>query len=135
VWVSFPNHPLICWLPSHHHYPVLTVPRSIPRQKSFVLFSCSTWHSYLDKGWVFSFTNSYGIHLVIPAYLSLFWVVCHSSRTFSPKGLERESQNRLPSSPHHYTIPSFTSDPQPTGPILAGYKWVVPKPYACSTFM
>ena len=50
VWMSFPDHPLVCWLPSHHHYLVLAVPCSIPRQKGFVLFSCSLWHSFSNKG-------------------------------------------------------------------------------------
>ena len=75
------------------------------------------------------------MHLVILAHISLFWVVCHPSRIFSPKKLEREPQNRLPPSPHHQTIPSLTSDPWPTTPVLAGYKWVVPEPYVCSTSM
>ena len=135
VWVSFPNHPLVYRLPSHHHYLVLAVPRSIPRQKSFVLFSWSPWHSHLDKSWVFSLTNSYGMHLVILAHLSLFWVVCHPSKTFPLKELERESLNRLPPSLHRQTIPSLTSDPWPTALALAWYKWVVPEPCACSTFM
>ena len=133
MWVSFPNHPLVYQLPSHHHYPVLVVPCSIPRQKSFVLFSWSLRHSHPDKGCVFSLTNSYGMHLEIPAHISLFWVVCHSSKTFSPKKLEQESQNRLPPSPHRQTILSLTSNPWPTTPVLAGYKWVVPEPCACST--
>ena len=73
------------------------------------------------------------MHLVIPAHISLFWMVCHSSRIFPPKELERESQNRLLLSPHRQTIPSLTSDPWPIAPVLAWYRWVVPKPYACST--
>ena len=35
LWVSFSNYPLACWLSSHHHYPVLAAPRSIPRQRDF----------------------------------------------------------------------------------------------------
>ena len=101
----------------------------------FFLFSYSPWHSHLDIGWVFSLTNSYDMHLVILAHLSLFWVVCHPNRTFSLKEFEREPQNRLSPSPHRQTIPSLTSDPWPTTHILAGYKWVVPKPCVCSTFM
>ena len=56
--------------------------------------------SYPDKGWVFSLTNSYDMHLVILAHLSLFWVVCHFSKTFPPKEFEQEPQNKLPPSPH-----------------------------------
>ena len=62
------------------------------------------------------------MHLVIPIHLSLFWVVCHLSRTFSPKEFEWELQNRLPLSPHRQTN-------------LARYKLVVPEPCACSTSM
>ena len=135
MWVSFPDHPLVCWLPSHHSYPMLAVPHSIPRQKSFVLFFYSPWHSHPDKDWVFSLTNSYGMYLVIPIHISFFWVVCHPSRIFPPKELEQESHNRLLPSSHHQTIYSLTSDPWPTAPILTEYKWVVPKSCACSTFM
>ena len=72
------------------------------------------------------------MHLVIPAHLSLFWVVCHSSRTFPPKELEQESLNRLPLYPYHQTIPSLTFDSWPTMLVLVGCKWVVPEPCACS---
>ena len=65
----------------------------------------------------------------------LFWVVCHPSRTFPPKKLERELQNRLSPSPHRQTIPFLTSDLWPTTSVLAGYKWVVLKPYVCFTSM
>ena len=108
--ISFPDHPLVCWLFSHYHYPVLAMPRSIPRQKSFVLFSYSLWHSHPDKGWVFFLTNSYGMHLVIPTHLSLFWVVFHSSKNFPPREVERESHNRLLPFPHRQTIPFLISD-------------------------
>ena len=40
VWVSFPDHPLIYQLLSHHHYLMLVAPRYIPKQKSFVLLFC-----------------------------------------------------------------------------------------------
>jgi len=35
LWVSFPDCPLVCWLPSHHYYPVWATPCFIPRQKLF----------------------------------------------------------------------------------------------------
>ena len=73
------------------------------------------------------------MHLVIPAPLCLFLVVCHPSRTFPPKELERELQNRLPPSPHRQTTPSLTSDPWPTSLVLVGYKLVVHGSCACST--
>ena len=62
----------LCWL---CHVP-------FPDEESFVLFSCFSQHFHPDKGQVFSLTNSYGMHLVILAHLSFFWVVCHPSRTF-----------------------------------------------------
>ena len=46
--------------------------------------------------WASSLTILHGMHLVVPTHSSLFWVVCHSSRTFSSKKFEREPQNRLP---------------------------------------
>ena len=35
---------------SYHHLPVPAMPHPIPRQKSFILFSCSLWHSHSDRG-------------------------------------------------------------------------------------
>ena len=75
------------------------------------------------------------MHLVIPAHLSLFWVVCHPSMTFSPKEFEQEPQNKLSHSPHRQTLPSLTFDPWPTTLVLAGYKWVVLESCASSTSM
>ena len=75
------------------------------------------------------------MHLVIPTHFSLFWVLCLPSKTFPPKEFEWEPQNRLPNSPYRQTIHFFTSDPWPTTPVLAGYRFVVPKPCACSTSM
>ena len=66
------------------------------------------------------------MHLVILAHLSIFWVVCHPSRTFLLKELERKPQKRLFPSPHHQTILSFTFDPWPITLVLARKKWVVP---------
>ena len=75
------------------------------------------------------------MHLVILVHLFLFWLVCHPSRIFPLKELERKSQNRLPPSPYHQTIPSLTCDSWPTTPVLVGYKWMVPEPCVCSTHM
>ena len=90
-------------------------PCHVPFLDKRVLFSCSQWHSYLDKGWVFSFTNSYGMHLVILAHISLFWVVCHPSKTFSSKELEWEPQNQLPLLPttRPYPLLPLTHVPLP----------------------
>ena len=35
------------------------------------------------------------MHLVVPTYHSIFWVVCHLSRTFPLKKFKQEPQNRL----------------------------------------
>ena len=50
VWVSYQDYSLVSRLPIYHHLPMLAVPHPIPRQKSFVLFSYSLWHSHPDKG-------------------------------------------------------------------------------------
>ena len=52
------------------------------------------------------------MHLVILAYVYFFWVRCHPSRTFLPKELEREPQNRLPFLP--------TAKPHPLIPLTHG---------------
>jgi len=52
LWVSFPDCPLVCWLPSHHYYTTLAVPCLIPRQMQFLFCFLLPLHSYLDKGWV-----------------------------------------------------------------------------------
>ena len=59
------------------------------------------------------------MHLVILTHLSIFWVECHPNRTSPPKEPERESQNILPPSPYHQTIPSITFDPWPSAPVWA----------------
>ena len=38
VWVSFPDHSLVCQLPSHHHLPVLAMPHPIPKQRVLFCF-------------------------------------------------------------------------------------------------
>ena len=121
--MSFLGHPLVCWLPSHYHYLVCAMFHS---QTKWILF-------YFVVGIL-----SYKLLWHAPNYSSSsfpFWVICHPSRTSPLKELVWKSQNRLPPSPYRQTISSFTSDPWPTAPILAGYKWVVPGPYACSTLI
>ena len=67
------------------------------------------------------------MHLKFLAHLCFFWVACHPSKTFPPKELGQEPQNRLPPSPHCQTTPFLTFDSWPTAPILVGYKLVVPE--------
>ena len=38
VWVFFLDHPLVCRLPNYHHFPVLAMPHSIPKQKCCFVF-------------------------------------------------------------------------------------------------
>ena len=53
------------------------------------------------------------MHLVIPTYLSLFWVICHPNRTFSLKEFGQEPQNRLCLLPiaRPYPLLPLTHDP------------------------
>ena len=62
---------------------------------------------------VLSLFIPHGMHLVIPTHHYFFWVVCHPSRTFPPKELEQEPQNRFSSLPTVRPYP-LTSDPWPT---------------------
>jgi len=41
--------------------------------------------------WVFLLPIPHSMHLVVPTHLYFFWAVCHPSKTFPPKELERES--------------------------------------------
>ena len=56
-----------------------------------------------------------GIHPTIPPQTCLFWVVCHPSRTYLPKGLGQELQIDLFPSLYHQIIPPLplTSGPWP----------------------
>ena len=85
--------------------------------KEFFFFSCSSWHSHPYKGLAFSLSNSYGMQLVISAHLSLFWVASHPSKTFPPKGLKREPQNRFPP---FLPQPPLTARPYPLLPLTHG---------------
>ena len=52
------------------------------------------------------------MHLVIPAHVCIFWVVCHSSTIFPLKELKWEPQNRIPLLP--------TTKPHPLLPLTYG---------------
>ena len=103
-----PDHALVCQLLNHHHSPALAVPHPITRQRK--LFCLLVHHGIPIRIKVDILIISHGMHLVVPTHLSLFWVVFHSSGTFSPKEFKQESQNRIPHSPHCQTIPSLTFD-------------------------
>ena len=77
------------------------------------------------------------MHPTVPLQTCLFWVVCHPSRMYLPKGLEQEAQNRsfpLSPPPNHTPLASYLWPMAPPCPILAGYRLVVPGPYACFPF-
>ena len=75
------------------------------------------------------------MHLVILTHHCFFWAICHLSRTFPPKELEQEPQNRFFPLPiaRPYPLTSYllplTHDPPP--PVLAGYRLVKSGPCAC----
>ena len=69
--------------------------------------------------------------------LGLFWVVCHPSKTYLPKGLGQEPQNRsfpLSPPPNHTSFTSYLWPMAPPRPILAGYRLMVHRPCACFPF-
>ena len=85
--------------------------------------------------WVFSLAIPYGMHLVVPTHPHFFLVVCHPNKTFPLKELEQEPHNRfslLPTARPYPPLP-LTHDPQL--PVLARYRLVMSRPYACSTFV
>ena len=58
LWVSFQDCPLVCWLPSHHHYTVLAMSCLILDKSGFVLFFTSLGTPIRIKGWASHITNS-----------------------------------------------------------------------------
>ena len=132
IWVSFPT---TYWFVSYlatTTYSLWLCHSPLPDKKNY--FICLFIVAFLSTTvWVFSLAIPHGMHLVFPIHHSLFWVVCHPSKTFPLKEFEQELQNRLSLSPHHQTMPSLTSDPWLTTPVLAGYRLIVLGPCACST--
>ena len=85
--------------------------------------------------WVFSFAIPHGMHLVVQTHPYLFWVVCYPCRTFPPKEPEQKPYNRFslfPTAKPYFLLP-LTHDPPL--PVLAGYRLVMSRPCACSTFV
>ena len=81
--------------------------------------------------------HSQGVHPMVPPQICLFWVVCHPSRTYLPKGLWAEATNRpfpLSPPPNHSPFTSYLWPMAPPYPILAGYRLVVLGPCACFPF-
>ena len=125
-----PNHPLVCQLPSHHHLPVLAMPHPITKLRT--LF-CLLAHHGIPIRIRVNILSHYPLWHALSDSNSSFPLL--SGMTFPPKKFEWEPQNRLSPSPHCQTIPSLTSDPWLTIPVLAGYKFVVLEPCAYSTSM
>ena len=75
----------------------------------------------------------HGMYLVVPTHPYFFWVVCHLSRKFPLKELEREPQNRLFPLPTAIPYPFLPQTHDPPLPVLAEYRMVMSGPYACST--
>ena len=67
--------------------------------------------------------HSQGMHPTVPPQTCLFWVVCHPSRMYLPKGLGQEPQIDLFPSPHHQTIPPYLL-PLAHGPTKSYIGWV-----------
>ena len=83
--------------------------------------------------WVFPLPIPHGMHLVVPTHPYFFWAICHPSRTFSLKELEKEPQNRLSSLPTTRPYPFLPLTHDPPLPVLAGYRLVMFGPCACTT--
>ena len=135
IWSGCPCRPLlVCQLSSHHHLPMLAVPLPITSQRRLfcllahrgILFhhgvgilSCyPSWHAPSDS-------NS---SLLLLGSMS-------SQQDISLKKLEQEPHNRFSFLPtaRPYPLLPLTHDPQL--PVLAGYRLVMSRPYACSTSM
>ena len=74
---------------------------------------------------------------MVPPQTCLFWVVYHPNRTYLPKGLRQEPQNRsfpLSPPPNHTPLASYLWPMAPPCPILTGYRLMVPGPCACFPF-
>ena len=103
--------------------------------KKSILFCLFTMEFLSIARWVFPLTIPHGMHLVVLTHFSLFWVVCHPSRTFPPKEFEQEPLNRLPVLPtlRSYLLLPLTHDP----PLLywLGIGWrclgLVRAPFSC----
>ena len=111
VWVSFQTTHWFVNCPTTITY--LCCPCHIPLLDKENYFVCLFTVAFLSKTrWIFSLTIPHGMHLVIPTHLSLFWMVCHSSKTFPLKEFEWKSQNRL------FLLP--TARPYPLLPLTHG---------------
>ena len=90
VWSVPPDHSLICQLSSHHYLPVLLCHSPLPDKEGYfvLLVHCDILSCYPSRHAPCGSSSSF-----------LFWVVCHSSRTFHPKELMQEPRIGFPFSP------------------------------------
>ena len=109
------------------------VPLPITKQRRlFCLFVCHGTLTCYGVG-ALSLPIPHDMHLVVPTHLYFFLAVCHPSRTFPPKELEQEPQNRfspLSTARPCHLLP-LTHDPLLL--ILAKYRLVIFGPCVCST--
>ena len=111
---------------------MLAVPLPFAKQRRlFYLFTCRGFFYPLQCVFSLSLSFPHGIHLVVPTHPYFFWIACHPSRTFPPKGSKQEPHNRFFPLPTAKPCP-LTHDPPL--PILTGYRLVVPGSHACFTF-
>ena len=112
IWVSFPTTHWFVSCPATTTYLCWLCHSTLPdKENSFVCLITVTFLSTIV--WLFSLAILHGMHLVVPTHLSLFWMVCYPSRTFSLKEFEWEHQNRhfLLLTVKPYTLLPLTHNP------------------------
>ena len=113
----------------------MAVPLPITRQRRlFCLFVYRGIPTCYGVG-TLSLPISHGMYLVVPTHICFFQAVCHPSRTFPPKELEQEPQNRFSPLPTTKPRPLLPLIHDPPLPVLAGYRLVMFGLCACSTSM
>ena len=98
------------------------------------LFCSPVYRNTSFLPWYKCFLSLLSRHASVPPQTCLFWVVYHLNRTYLPKGLGQEPQNRpfpLSPPPNHTPFTSSLWPMAPPCPILAGYRLVVLGPCAC----
>ena len=109
-----------------------------PCQTEASLFCSSIYRNISSCHGINAFSlYSQSMHPTVPLQTCLFWVVYHPSRTYLPKGLGQEPQNRpfpLSPPPNHTPFTSYLWPMTPPCPILVGYRLVVPGLCACFLF-
>ena len=94
IWVSFPTTHWFVSCPATTTYLCWLCHSLLPDKENY--FVCLFTVAFLSTiAWVFSLAIPHGMHLVVPTHHSIFWMVCHPSKTFPPKKFKREPQNRL----------------------------------------